>query len=82
MVVRHPMVGTQRRRLDERKIKPLLAGSVAMAEGVAGMVVTHPMVSIDAERMERDAEAGTKTTHGMDRGAERDRLDEVKKEIP
>jgi hypothetical protein len=37
---------------------------------VMGMVVTHPIVSINAERMERDTamntEAGAKTMHKID----------------
>ena len=31
--------------------------------------------------MERDMEADAKKTHGMDRGADRDRLEKVKKEL-
>ena len=42
----------------------------AIAEGVAGMVVTHLMVSIGVKRMERDTEvnmeADTKTTHEIE----------------
>jgi hypothetical protein len=72
IVVRYPMIGTQRRRLAARRIDLLLAISVVMAEGVAGMVVTHHMASIDNKRMERDAEADVKTTHGMDKGSEQD----------
>ena len=60
------MVWTQRRRLTVRRTKPLLAGSAVMVGGVARMVLRHPMVSIDAARMERDAEADKKTTHGIE----------------
>ena len=66
LVVGHHMVGTQRRRLVAQKIKPLLAGNVTVAEGVAGMVVTHPMVSIDGGQMERDAETDANTMHGIE----------------
>ena len=72
MVVRYPMVGTQRRRLSVRWIKPLLAVSVAMSEGVSRMASTHPMVSTDAKGVERDVEADAMSTHGLDRGVERD----------
>jgi hypothetical protein len=64
--------GKKGRRVAARRVEPLPAGSVevehAIAEGVAGMVVTHPVASIDVERMVRDtevdvdAEVDTKTT--------------------
>ena len=40
-----------------------------IAEGVAGLVVMYPIVSIDTKRMERDtevnAETDAKKTHGI-----------------
>ena len=57
--------------MDTRRINPLLMGSVkfehVIAEGVMGMVVTHPMVGINVERMENNVEVNVepeeKTAH-------------------
>ena len=37
-----------------------------MAEGVLGMVVTHSMVSIEVEWMERNTTVDAKTTHRIE----------------